>query len=360
MGCVQPGFDSRHPDQQPNLGYSSGRIICIIERMKKAKVAINGFGRIGRQFYKVAYDNPQIEVVAVNDLASLPNLKYLLEYDTVYGHFYGKLNAKHLQEPDPAKLPWKNLDIDIVIESTGRFTSAEKAKAHLDAGAKRVVITAPAKDDETPLSTPNINEDALTKSKISSNASCTTNATTPVVAVLMGSVGIKAAVLNTVHGYTAEQSLVDGPTPPLHPDFRRGRAAAQNIVPTSSGSDVSVARAIPGMADKFAGLALRVPVPAGSILDLTFVAERDTSVEEINKIFTDASRQKEWQGILTVTDQPLVSSDILKNPHGAIVDLGLTRVVGGNLVKVMVWYDNEWGYACMLLKHVLSLIPFLE
>lgn len=324
--------------------------------MEKTKVAINGFGRIGRQFYKVAYDNPAIEVVAINDLGTLENLKYLLEYDTVYGHFDGKLSAKHLQEADPSKLPWKDLDIDIVIEATGRFTTSEKAKAHLDAGAKRVVITAPAKDDETPFSTPNVNEASLAGSKITSNASCTTNATTPVVAVLMGSVGIKAAVLNTVHGYTATQPTVDGPS---NKDFRFGRAAAQNIIPSSTGSDIAVVKAIPEMAGKFSGLALRVPVPAGSILDFTFISERETSVDEINKIFTDASEKAEWEGILAVTDQPLVSSDILKNPHGAIVDLNLTRVVGGTLVKVMAWYDNEWGYANMLLKHVLSLIPLL-
>ena len=328
---------------------------------KKIKIAINGFGRIGRQFFKVAFIHPGMEIVAINDLGDIENLAYLLEFDTVYGHYDKEVKAnkdslevdgkviKFFSGPDPAKLPWKELQVDIVVESTGVFTTFEKAKSHLDAGAKRVVISAPAKDEETPTSTPNINLDALTKSKITSNASCTTNSATPLAVILENSVGIEAAVLNTVHGYTASQMLVDGP---VKKDFRRGRAAAQNMVPTSSGAAIATEKAVSQIKGKMDAMAIRVPVPSGSILDFTFIAKRETSVEEINKILKDAAQKNEWQGIFTVTDKPLVSSDILKNPHGSVADLDLTRVVGKKLVKVMAWYDNEWGYVNMLLKHV--------
>lgn len=335
---------------------------------KKLRIAINGFGRIGRQFFKIAFERPELEIVAFNDLGDLNNLAYLLEFDSVYGHYEKRVEVKnnslvvdgktikYLNEPDPSKLPWKDLDIDVVIESTGRFTSYDKAKAHLDAGAKRVVISAPAKDEgETITATPNVNIDALAKAKITTNASCTTNAITPVAAIMTVKPGVKYSLLNTVHGYTATQNLVDGP----NKDYRRGRAAAWNIVPTTTGAAVATAKAIPAMKDKFDGIALRVPVASGSILDFTFISQRKTSVDEINGIFIEESKKPEWKGILTVTDKPLVSSDILKNPHGAIVDLNLTRVVGGELVKVMVWYDNEWGYANMLVRHVVSLVPFL-
>lgn len=337
--------------------------------MKKIKIAINGFGRIGRQFFKVAFERPELEVVALNDLGDLENLAYLLEFDSVYGNYDKKVEVKdgnlivdgksikYISEPDPLKLPWGDLDIDVVIESTGRFTSYEKAKAHLDAGAKRVALSAPAHDEgETITVTPNVNEAALARSKITTNASCTTNAVTPVAAVMSIKPGIRYSLLNTIHGYTSTQSLVDSPGK----DFRKGRSAAQNIVPTTTGAAIATAKAIPGMKDKFDGIALRVPVATGSILDLTFIAEKKTSVEEINNIFIEESKKPEWQGILTVTDKPLVSSDIIKNPHGAIVDLALTRVVGGELVKVMIWYDNEWGYANMLVRHVISLIPFID
>lgn len=336
---------------------------------KKIRIAINGFGRIGRQFFKVAFESDQIEIVAINDLTDLENLSYLLEFDSVYGRYdkkvetkdnnlvVGSKTVKYVSEPDPLKLPWKELDIDVVVEATGRFTSYKQAEAHLDAGAKRVVLSAPAKDDgETTTITPNVNEELFKRSRITSNASCTTNAVTPIAAIMMGNPGIKYSLLNTVHGYTASQKLVDGP----HKDYRRGRAAAWNIVPTTTGSAIATAKAIQGMENKFDGLALRVPVLSGSILDFTFIASKKTSVEEINNIFIEESKKDEWKGIFTVTDKQLVSSDILKDPHGAIVDLAFTRVVGGELVKVMVWYDNEWGYVNMLLKHVVSLIPFLE
>ena len=335
----------------------------------KIKIAINGFGRIGRQFFKVAVESSEVEIVAVNDLGNLDNLAYLLEFDSVYGNYDKKVETKKdtlivdgkeitfISEPDPAKLPWKDMGIDVVVESTGIFTSYDKAKTHLEAGAKRVVLSAPAKDEgETITSTPNVNKELLERSKITTNASCTTNAVTPVAAVLSAKIGIKYSLLNTIHGYTATQNLVDS----TNKDFRRGRAAAWNIVPSTTGAAIATAKAIPGMKDRFDGIALRVPVLSGSILDFTFIPERKTTVEEINNIFIEESKKPEWKGILTITDKPLVSSDILKNSHGAIIDLAFTRVIGGELVKIMVWYDNEWGYASMLLKHVLSLIPFLE
>ena len=254
-------------------------------------------------------------------------------------------------EKEPAKLPWKDLNIDVVIESTGVFESHEKATPHLDAGAKRVVITAPAKDETTPTATPNIGIDNLKLDKITSNASCTTNATTPVMSVMMANPGIKKAILNTVHGYTATQSIVDGPA---KGDFKRGRAAAINIVPSYTGAALVATRVVPELKDKFDGIAMRVPVPSGSIIDFTFVASRPTTVEEINNIFKEAAAKEEWQGILAVTEEPLVSSDILGQPYGSIVDLSMTRVVDGDLVKILSWYDNEWGYAAMLVKHVLA------
>ena len=336
---------------------------------KKIRVAINGFGRIGRQFFKAADEAPEVEIVAINDLIDLENLAYLLEFDSVYGHYTKSVEVKgdklvvdgheivYVSEKDPTKLPWGDLDIDIVVESTGIFTSYEKSKAHLEAGAKRVILSAPAKDEgETITITPNINEEAAIRSRITSNASCTTNAITPVASILIGNPGVKYSMLNTVHGYTASQRLVDGP----HKKTRRGRAAAWNIVPTTTGAAIATAKAIPGMGQKFDGLALRVPVASGSILDFTFIAERKTSVEEINNIFIEEAKKPEWEGVLTTTDKPIVSSDILRNPHGAVVDLGLTRVVGEELVKVMVWYDNEWGYVHMLLRHLRSLAPLLE
>lgn len=334
------------------------------------RIAINGFGRIGRQFFKVAFEAPDIEIVAINDLGDIKNLAYLLTYDTVYGKYEHAVSTddgtlvvagkkiRYVSEPDPLKLPWKDLDIDVVVESTGRFASYDKAKVHLDAGAKRIVITAPAHDDgATVTSTPNVNVASLKDSFITSNASCTTNATIPVAAIMGENPGIEYALLSTVHGYTATQSLVDGPGG--KEDFRRGRAAAQNIVPSSTGVAEAAAQVIPELGGRFDGLSLRVPVVSGSIIDFTFIAKRPTTAEEINNIFREAALKDEWKEIIEVSDQPLVSSDILKNPHGAIIDLALTRVVGGKLVKVMAWYDNEWGYVNMLLRHVRSLQSLL-
>lgn len=323
------------------------------------RIAINGFGRIGRVFYRLASlrsgqapGDFDFDVVAINDLAGKDNLLYLLEHDSVYGKFSlpEKIKAiKFFQEKDPAKLPWKDLDIDIVVESTGLFDSYGKAKAHLDAGAKRVVITAPVKDDTALTFTPNVNVGDVSKFKITSNASCTTNAVTPLISILSKNPGIKKAVLNTIHAYTASQGIVDKPDAK---DWRRGRAGTIDISPSSTGATVSAAKAMPEMKGIFDGVAVRVPVPVGSLIDLTFVSKRKTSVEEINEILTAESQKPEWQGIIKMSNELLVSTDIIGEPYGSIVDLGFTKVIDGDLVKIFSWYDNEWGYAAMLIKHI--------
>jgi glyceraldehyde 3-phosphate dehydrogenase len=329
------------------------------------KIAINGFGRIGRLFFRHIVEKSGFDVAAVNDLGDLENLAYLLQYDTVYGRFEKNVKAQSgslvvggkkiavFQEKDPSQLPWGKLGIDIVVEATGAFESYEQAKVHLAAGAKRVVITAPAKDEDgkdgkTVLV--GVNEQDLATCSISSNGSCTTNAASSVIQVLSENPGIAKAVLNTAHGYTATQNLVDGPARGSDP--RRGRAAAQNIVPSSTGAAIAVTRAIPELEGRFDGIALRVPVVTGSVADITFIAKRKTSVEEINEILTKAAASPRWKGILKTTKDPIVSSDIIKEPYGAIVDLNFTRVVDGDLVKVLSWYDNEWGYVATLVRHV--------
>lgn len=335
----------------------------------KTKIAINGFGRIGRIFFRCAFGRPDMEIVAINDLGTVENMAYLLKYDTVYGPYEKSVSAqngalivdgheiKMLQEKNPVLLPWKDMGIDIVIESTGVFETHEKSTAHLTAGAKRVIIAAPAKDDTTPTATPNVGEEFLKNDEITSNASCTTNAATPVMSVMSANPGIKKAVLNTIHAYTVSQGLVDGPD--KSNDFRRTRAASQNIVPSTTGAAITATKIFPPLKNKFDGIALRVPVICGSIVDFTFVAARPTSAEEINSIFKKAAQEEQWKGILAVTEEQIVSSDILKNPNGSIVDLNMTRVVDGDLVKILAWYDNEWGYASMLLKHVLAVSKLL-
>jgi len=330
------------------------------------RVAINGFGRIGRAFLKVAWNRPEIEVVAINDLGSIESLAYLLRHDTVYRawehevqvagsdlNIDGKI-VKVISEKDTTMLPWKDLEIDVVVESTGLFTSYEKAKFHLDQGAKKVVISAPSKGDgsfpgETILL--GVNEEKFGTCDITSNASCTTNAASPLIGILHDALGIEKAILNTVHGYTASQSLVDGPS---KKDFREGRAAAQNIVPSSTGAAIAVTKAYPQLEGLFDGISIRVPVPAGSIVDVTFISKKATSAEEVNAILTKAAADPRWAGVFAVTTEPLVSSDILGNRHASIADLEMTRVVGGNLVKVMGWYDNEMGYTYTLVEHVIK------
>lgn len=366
--------------------------------MKRIKVAINGLGRIGRAFLRAAAKHPEIEVVAVNDIADIGNMVYLLKYDSVYGKnttpafghpssveegIKGWSRIKYLSEKEPAKLPWRELGIDVVVESTGFFASAEKSQAHLDAGAKRVVITAPMKETgETGLEKGvkngemetkeemgqkgekgeggemgetvlvGINEEKLKSCKITSNASCTTNAASPIIAILDETIGIEKAVLNTVHAYTATQALVDSPAGKK--GLREGRAAAVNIVPSSTGAAIAVTKAYPALAGKFDGISLRVPVICGSIADITFIAKRDTSAKEVNEILRAAAAAARWQGIFSASDDELVSSDIIGRPEGAIAELSMTRVVDGNLVKVLAWYDNEYGYAATLVRHVIK------
>jgi glyceraldehyde 3-phosphate dehydrogenase len=332
--------------------------------MKNIRVAINGFGRIGRAFVRRSQGRG-IEIVAINDLGSLENLAYLLKYDTVYKRapftveakdgalLIGGETVKFLSEKDPSALPWKELDIDVVVESTGFFTEYDKAKAHIDAGAKRVVITAPVKTDSDLGATVlmGLNENLLTTCQITSNASCTTNAASPVISILDEVIGIEKAILSTTHGYTASQSIVDGPS---KKDMKEGRAAAQNIVPTSTGAAIAVTKAYPALLGKFDGISLRVPVPAGSIADITFIAKRSTSADEVNDILRKASKDPRWEGIFQTTDEELVSSDIVGEAVASIADLGMTRVVDGNLVKVLAWYDNEMGYTEALVRHVLK------
>jgi len=328
------------------------------------KVAINGFGRIGRLFFRQAFGLPDIEIVAINDLGDLENLAYLLKYDTVYGRYKKDVSTKGgnliidgktvkcLQVKEPTQLPWKEFGIDIAIEATGIFESYEKAKVHLAAGAKRVVITAPAKDADGEGKTVlvGVNPEEAKGVVLTSNGSCTTNAASPIIAVMAENPGIIKAVLNTVHGYTATQNLVDGPT--KSSDFRRGRAAAQNIVPSTTGAATAVTRAIRELEGKFDGIAMRVPVATGSIADVTFIAKRKTSVEEINDIFKKAAQSSRWKGILAVTEDQIVSSDIIGESYGAIIDLKFTKVIDGDLVKILSWYDNEWGYCATLIKHI--------
>ncbi|MEK7630321.1 MAG: type I glyceraldehyde-3-phosphate dehydrogenase [Patescibacteria group bacterium] len=332
---------------------------------RSRRIAINGFGRIGRLFFRQAFGAKDLEIVAINDLGDVENLAYLLKYDTVYGRYGKEVEVKggnlvvdgkkisFIQEKDASKLPWKKLGVDIVIESTGIFESYEKSKIHLTAGAKRVIITAPAKDDDGTLGKTvlmGVNDKDLKIVELTSNGSCTTNAASPVLQIMSENLGVKKAVLSTVHAYTATQGIVDGPT--KGDDFRRGRAAAQNIVPSFTGAAIAVTRVIKDLAGKFDGIAIRVPIATGSIADITFVSARKTSVKEINEIFKKAVKEKRWQGILKVTEDQLVSSDIIGEPYGAIVDLNFTKVIDGDLVKILSWYDNEAGYAAMLLKHV--------
>ena len=335
-----------------------------------ARVAVNGFGRIGRAFLKLALTRPELDVVAVNDLGDLANLAYLLRFDSVYGRYggtvafdrtgepsltVGERHVRFLQERDPAKLPWAALDVDIVVEATGVIETFARARAHLDAGARRVVLTAPAKDADGPdarTALVGVNLDALVSAPLSSNGSCTTNSASPVIQILHEAIGVRKAMLNTVHGYTATQSLIDAPAKGA--DMRRGRAAAVNIVPASTGAAIAVTRAIPALAGRFDGLAMRVPVVAGSLSAITFLAARPTTADEINAAFEHAARLPRWERVLAVTRDQVVSSDIVGDPHAAIVDLSLTKVVDGDLCSVYSWYDNEFGYTNSLVEHVIE------
>jgi len=329
------------------------------------KVAINGFGRIGRPSLKLALKKG-IEVVAINDLADVKNLAYLFKYDTVHGIFKEEVTIENgnlkiagkeikvFSEKDPAQLPWKELDIDVVLECTGFFTTREKASAHLQAGAKKVIISAPAKDDdnnEVPFVVLGVNNEVIDKKdKIISNASCTTNNVAPLIKILDDNWGIEKGFITTVHSYTKDQNILDGP----HADLRRGRTAAENIVPTTTGAAKAVTRIFPHLDNNIGGAGIRVPVPDGSLTDLTCTLRKPASVEEINQAFKDASESGPMKGILEYTEDPIVSRDVIGNPHSAVFDAQLTAVLGdkNKLVKVIAWYDNEIGYSTRLVELV--------
>ncbi len=323
------------------------------------KIAINGFGRIGRNAFKIAFERSDAEIVAINDLTDAKTLAHLLKYDSNYG-IYGRnveyddeniiVNGKKvrvLAEKDPASLPWRDMGIDVVIESTGLFTDPAKARAHIDAGAKKVVISAPAKGEGAKTIVLGVNDDQITADdQIISNASCTTNCIAPVMKVLEDNLGIEKAMMTTVHSYTASQKLQDAPAK----DIREARNAAENIVPTTTGASKAAALTIPSLKGKFNGLSVRVPTPVVSLSDITAISKRPTSIEEINDIFRRAAKEDYYQGILDATDEELVSIDYRGNSHSCIVDLKLTDVVDGNLIKVVAWYDNEWGYSNRLVE----------
>lgn len=319
------------------------------------KVAINGFGRIGRAVYRIIAEQPEsgIEIVAVNDLTDDDTLAHLLKYDTVFGRFPGEVllgdgvmsagghTVKMFEERDPANLPWSELGVDVVVESTGVFRTREALNKHLDAGAKRVVLTVPAKDPVDATVVLGVNDSDLTAdAKLVSNASCTTNCLAPVAKVLDDAFGITSGIMTTVHAYTNDQRVADTP----HSDLRRARHAAENIIPTSTGAAKAIGQVLPSLDGKLDGMAMRVPVPDGSIVDLVVEVSRDVTADEVNAAMK-AAAEGELNGILEYTDEPIVSSDIVGNPASSIFDSGLTKVINGNLVKVVSWYDNEWGYS---------------
>lgn len=316
------------------------------------RIAINGFGRIGRAAFKILLTRDDVEVVGINDLTDIPTLAHLLRYDSVHHGFDSKVttNEKHLivdgteypvfAQRDPKDLPWQDLQVDVVLECTGFFRTQELAMAHVTAGAKRVLISAPAKGDDVETLVKGVMENCSDDKNIFSNASCTTNCIAPVVQVLDQEFGIEKAMMTTIHAYTADQRLVDGP----HSDLRRARAAAQNIIPTTTGAAKATTKVVPSLQGKFDGLAIRVPVASGSLSDITCIVSKNVSIDDVNNAFLAAAKGR-MQGILVTTDDPIVSSDIIGNPASSIVDLSLTNVVDGNMVKVVSWYDNEWGYA---------------
>ena len=323
------------------------------------KIAINGFGRIGRNAFKIAFERDDLEIVALNDLTDAKTLAHLLKHDSSYGTYAREVDADEeniivdgqkihvYSETDPKNLPWKDLGVDVVIESTGFFTDPEKAKAHIEAGARKVVISAPAKGEGAKTVVLGVNEDVVTKEDlVLSNASCTTNCIAPVMKVLEDNFGVEKAMMTTVHSYTASQKLQDAPAK----DIREARAAAENIVPTTTGASKATALTIPSLKDKFNGLSVRVPTPVVSLSDITAVLKKDVTKEEINEVFKNSANEPYYEGILGVTEEELVSTDFKGSSYSSIVDLNLTDVVGGNLVKVVAWYDNEWGYSNRLVE----------
>ncbi|MBA3899062.1 MAG: type I glyceraldehyde-3-phosphate dehydrogenase [Bacteroidetes bacterium] len=321
------------------------------------RIAINGLGRIGRAAFKVIMDTPELELVAVNDITPAEDIIYLLKHDSVYGKYEKTLeyknneinvdgkNIKVFSQKDPAQLPWKDMNIDIVFECSGKFTNKEDMQKHIDAGAGHVILSAPAKGDNIPFIIPGVNE-INADDKLISTASCTTNCIAPVMEIMDRKIGIEKAIMTTIHAYTSSQSIVDMPSK----NRRRGRAGALNFVPTSTGAAKAASKALPQLNKVFDGVAIRGPVPSGSIADITIVTSRDTSVEEINQIFQEEAKNSRYDGILGTTDEDLVSSDIIKDPRASIIDMEMTMVVDGNLVKIMSWYDNEWGYVNQMVK----------
>ena len=326
-----------------------------------ARTAINGFGRIGRAALKVILDTPELDLAAVNDIVPVENLAYLLRYDTVYGRYERDVEVDGdnlvidgqvipvLKEKDPAQLPWEEMDVDIALECTGIFRTKADLKKHLQAGADYVLLSAPAKDD-VPTIVHGVTE-ADDEQRMVSCASCTTNCITPVVEVLGRRLGIQKAIMTTIHAYTSSQAIVDSPAKKI----RRGRAGAANFVPTTTGAAVATTKALPQYEGKFDGVAVRGPVPDGSLADLVFLVEKDTTAEEVNQIFIEESQTDKYQGILGVTRDPIVSTDIIGDPHASLVDLGMTQVVDGNLVKVMSWYDNEWGFTNQMIREAVRI-----
>lgn len=323
------------------------------------KVAINGFGRIGRNALKILLERRDVQVVAVNDITDANTLAHLLKHDSTYGIYDKKVSAGNKSliintreipvyaEKDPSKLPWKKLGVDVVIESTGLFTKPEDARAHIKAGAKKVVISAPAKGPGAKTIVLGVNEDQVSvEDDIISNASCTTNCIAPIMKVLEEELGVEKAMMTTVHSYTGSQKLLDAPAK----DLREARNAATNIVPTSTGASKATALTIPTLKNKFVGLSVRVPTPVVSLSDITALVKRNTTKEELTKLFIKAAREPYYEGILGVTNEELVSSDFIGNPHSCVVDLPLLDVVGGNMIKVVAWYDNEWGYSNRLVE----------
>lgn len=327
------------------------------------KIAINGMGRIGRAALKVILENKELEIVAVNDIVAIENVAYLLNYDTVYGTYKQKfthtnvaleINGKTIpfySERNPEELPWEEYNVDLVIESTGVFTGYEDAERHLKAGAKTVIISAPTKSVEAPTVVHGVNTEAGHTS-VFSCASCTTNNISPVVEILGRRLGIKKAIMTTVHAYTASQTAVDGPN---KKNFRMGRAGAANIIPTTTGAAIATTKALPEYQGKFDGVAIRVPIPVGSLSDITLVMDKNVTVEEVNAILEEESQTDRYKSVIDTTYAPIVSSDIVKSPYASTVDLSMTRVVDGDLLKVMTWYDNEWGFTNQMVRQIIDI-----
>lgn len=326
------------------------------------RVAINGMGRIGRAALKIILEHHELEIVALNDLMPIDTLIYLLRYDTVYGRYQKEVEAgkdrlvidgneyPYLQIKNPADLPWKEMDIDAVLECTGLFTDREGLEKHLAAGARKVILSAPAKDEHIPTIVHGVNI-ADNKAEIISCGSCTTNCITPIVEIMGRRIGIKKAIMTTVHAYTGSQAIVDTASKKL----RRGRAGAANLVPTSTGAALATTRVLPEYGGLFDGMAIRAPIPVGSVAEIVFLVQIDTTVEQVNAIFQQEATSERYHEVLAVSGDPLVSSDIVGDPHAVMVNLDLTQVVAGDLVKIVGWYDNEWGYSSQMVREVLRL-----